>query len=107
MLNSAIPLVSRGVIITPGWLLDHPAEGYQLITGPVPDFLKRLDAEPWLVSLNVRAAAVRERAQHLGIAIDEEAIQVHLLATSYARLVALWEQRRRILPIPNIRDSFP
>ncbi len=98
VLNPAIPLVSRGVIITPGWLLEHPAEGYQLITGPVPEFLKRLDAEPWLVSLNVRAGAVRERAHHLGITLDEEAIQVHLLATSHARLAALWEQRRRILP---------
>ncbi|TPQ52869.1 histidine kinase, partial [Prosthecomicrobium hirschii] len=98
VLNPAIPLVSRGIIITPGWLLDHPAEGYDLITGPVPDFLNRLDTEPWIVSLHARAVAVRKRAHHLGIVLDEEAIRVHLLATSQARLAALWEQRRRIVP---------
>ena len=97
-LNPSMPLVSRGIIITPGWLLDHPSEGYALITGPLPDLLRRLETEPWITNLHTRAAAVRERADHLGISLDEDEVRVHLLSTSQARLATLWDQRRRLLP---------
>ena len=41
VLNPAMPLIVRGNILTPGWLLDHPQEGYELVTGPAPDFLRK------------------------------------------------------------------
>jgi len=97
-LNPAMPLVCRGDIVTPGWLLDHPDEGYELITGPVPDMLSRMDAELWLLRLKTRAANVRERARHLEITLNEEDLRVNLLSTSQSRLAALWDERRRILP---------
>ncbi len=98
VLNSAIPLACRGEIITPGWLLDNPAEGYELISGPVPDILEAWDAEHWLVRLKARASLVRDRARRLEVALSEDELQVHLLSTSRARLSALWAERRRILP---------
>jgi primosomal replication protein N'' len=100
-LNPSLPLVCRGDIVTPGWLLDHPDEGYELITGPVPDLLKRMDAEVWLSRLKGRAAAVRERARHLEVALNEEDLRIHLLSTSQSRLVQLWNDRRVILPESN------
>ncbi|MGN5945696.1 hypothetical protein ACNQRS_32115, partial [Pseudomonas aeruginosa] len=33
LLNPAIPLIQRGEIVTPGWLLEHPLEGYRLMSG--------------------------------------------------------------------------
>jgi primosomal replication protein N'' len=39
-LRPAMPLIVRGNILTPSWLLDHPQEGYELVTGPAPDFLR-------------------------------------------------------------------
>lgn len=98
VLNPALPLIVRGNILTPGWLLDHPADGYDIVTGPVPDFLRKLDAEPWLSRLKARAAAVRARAQQLEISVAEDELRVQLLSTSMARLAALWEERRRLLP---------
>jgi primosomal replication protein N'' len=98
MLNPAMPLIIRGNIVTPGWLLDHPSEGYELITGPAPDFLRRLDAEEWLSRLKPRAESVRTRARQLDIVLNEEELRVHLLSTSIPRLAAMWEQRRRLLP---------
>ncbi|HYO64050.1 MAG TPA: AAA domain-containing protein [Pyrinomonadaceae bacterium] len=98
ILNASMPLICRGDIVTPGWLLDHPEEGYELITGPAPDLLSRMDAELWLSRLKARAAAVRERARQLEIALDEEDLRVHLLSTSQSRLAALWDERRRVLP---------
>lgn len=97
-LNPAMPLVSRGEIVTPGWLLDHPAEGYALIAGPAPDLLARKDAENWLARLKVRASRVRERAEQLGIALDEAELRLHLLATSRSRLAAVWRERSRLFP---------
>jgi hypothetical protein len=98
ILNASMPLICRGDIVTPGWLLDHPDEGYELITGPVPDMLSRMDTELWLLRLKTRAANVRERARQLEIALNEEELRVHLLSTSQSRLAALWDERRRILP---------
>lgn len=97
-LNPAMPLVCRGEIITPGWLLDHPEEGYALISGPVPELLKAKQSELWLDKLSVRAELVRERAGHLDIALNEHEVRVHLLSTSRVRLAAIWEERRRLLP---------
>ncbi len=97
-LNPAMPLIARGEIITPGWLLDHPSEGYALIAGPVPQLLRDKDAEPWLYRLKVRADTVRERARQLDLALNEHEVQVHLLSTSRARLAAVWADRRRLLP---------
>jgi primosomal replication protein N'' len=96
-LNPAMPLAWAGEIVTPGWLLDYPELGYALVTGPAPDLLDAVGAEPWLSRLKTRAATVRERARHLEIDLVEEELRVHLLSTSRARLGALWEERRTIL----------
>ena len=97
-LNPAMPLVVRGEIVTPGWLLEHPDEGYALITGPVPDRLERDDSELWLARLKRREQRVRERARHLQVDLDEAKLQTLALSTSKARLAAIWEEQRRILP---------
>lgn len=97
-LNPSMPLVVRGEIVTPGWLLDHPEEGYALITGPVPDRLERDDDEVWLARLKRREARVRERARQLDVELDEAQLRVTSLSTSKSRLAAVWDERRRVLP---------
>ena len=98
LLNPAMPLIVRGNILTPAWLLDHPQEGYELITGPAPDFLRRIDPEDWLSPLKKRVETVRARARQLDIAFNEEDLRVYLLSTSIPRLAAMWEERRKLLP---------
>jgi hypothetical protein len=98
LLNASVPLICRGDIVTPGWLLDHPGEGYELVMGPVPDMLSRMGAELWLSRLKARAANIRERARQLEITLNEEELRVHLLSTSQSRLAAVWDERRRLLP---------
>ncbi|MCA1568098.1 MAG: DUF4011 domain-containing protein [Acidobacteria bacterium] len=98
LLNASMPLICRGDIVTPGWLLDHPGEGYELVMGPVPDMLSRMEAELWLSRLKARATNVRERARQLEITLNEEELRVHLLSTSQSRLAAVWDERRRLLP---------
>ncbi|HTU10981.1 MAG TPA: AAA domain-containing protein [Allosphingosinicella sp.] len=97
-LNPSIPLVVRGEIVTPGWLLDHPDEGYALITGPIPDRLEQDDDELWLARLKRRELRVRERARQLDVELDEAQLRAATLSTSRTRLAAVWEERRRILP---------
>jgi hypothetical protein len=97
-LNPSMPLIVRGNIVTPGWLLDHPTDGYSLITGPAPDLLRKIDPDDWLWRLKVRSDTVRKRLDQLEIAVDEDALRVHLLSTSMARLEALWEERRKLFP---------
>jgi primosomal replication protein N'' len=98
LLNPAMPLIVRGNILTPGWLLDHPQEGYELITGPAPDLLRKIDPGDWLSRLKMRAETVRVRARQLDIALNEEELRVCLLSTSIPRLAAMWEERRKLLP---------
>lgn len=97
-LNPSMPLVVRGEIVTPGWLLDHLEEGYSLVTGPVPDRLERDDDEVWLARLKRREARVRERARQLDVELDETQLRVMALSTSRSRLAAVWDERRRVLP---------
>jgi hypothetical protein len=52
----------------------------------------------WLSRLKARAEAVRTRAQNLSIPLDEDALRVNVLSTSRAKLAAVWEERRRLLP---------
>lgn len=98
VLNPDMPLVLKGAIVSPKWLLESPLEGYELVTGPVPELLHDLDQNNWLLRLKVRAAAVRDRAKNLEIELDEDALRVYLLSTSKARLAAEWNTRRRVFP---------
>lgn len=97
-LNAFMPLVVRGEIVTPGWLLEHPDEGYALITGPVPDRLERDDDELWLARLKRREGRVRDRARQLDVTLDESQLRVAALSTSRSQLAAVWDERRRVLP---------
>ncbi|ATC24350.1 MULTISPECIES: AAA domain-containing protein [Caulobacter] len=97
-LNPAMPLICRGEIVTPGWLLDNPEAGYALISGPAPELLQRKGAEPWLHQLRVRAGAVREKARQMDVVLSEPELEIHLLSTSRAHLAAQWAERRRVLP---------
>lgn len=98
LLNPDMPLILCGDIVTPGWLLQHPLEGYDLVTGPIPEFLEKLETESWISRLRARAEQVRQRARNLDIALDEDMVRVALLATSRASLAAQWEARRLLLP---------
>lgn len=98
VLNPDMPPVIKGTIVSPKWLLENPLEGYELICGPVPGLLHELDQDNWLLRLKVRAATVRERAEHLHIELDEDTLRVYLLSTSRARLTAEWSARRRVFP---------
>lgn len=98
LLNPEMPLILGGEIVTPGWLLEHPLDGYRLISGPAPDLLERLESDHWLLRLKLRAEQVRQRAQHQAIELDEEQLRIYLLSSSRARLAAQWEERQRLLP---------
>ncbi len=101
LLNPDMPLILRGDIVTPGWLLKNPLEGYDLMTGPVPAFLARLNMEDWLSRLRARADDVRQRARQFAIELDEDMVRIALLSTSRAQLAAQWEERRLLLPDSN------
>ncbi|WP_322048086.1 AAA domain-containing protein [Paraburkholderia sp. J67] len=98
LLNPEMPLIIRGEIVTPGWLLQNPLEGYDLITGSVPTFLDRLETETWLSRLRARAEEVRQRAHNHSIELDEDTARVSMLSTSRARLSAQWEEKRLLFP---------
>lgn len=99
-LNTNLPLTLKGDIVTPAWLLSHPVEGYDLITGQLPSRLEELgpDREPWLVRLSDRNEFVRERLKLLEIEADEDRLRVALLSTSRANLEAERNTRRQIYP---------
>ena len=106
LLNPEIPLIQRGEIVTPGWLLEHPLEGYRLISGSVPDLLEQLHTESWLSRLKTRAENVRQRALHQHIELAEEQLRIYLLSTSRA-LAAQWQERQRLRRTPSTPACWP
>jgi len=89
VLTPEMPLIFRGDIVTPRWLLDHPLEGYELISGSIPEVLERLGMENWLLQLKTRNDTVRRRAQNLSIDVNEDSLRIYALTTSKARLAAV------------------
>jgi primosomal replication protein N'' len=98
ILNPDMPLTRSGMIVTPGWLLRHPAEGYSLISGPAAEILSVQAQEPWLAELNQRESNIRRRAAREDIELNEEILRVNLLATSRVQLAAVWEEQRLLTP---------
>ena len=97
-LNPDLPLVVRGDIVTPGWLVQNPEAGYALISGDAPNVLAQLETEAWLGQLKRRADSVRTRAAHHEVEVDEANLRIYLLSTSRAKLRAEWDVRRKALP---------
>lgn len=98
LLNSQMPLVLAGEIISPAWLLKYPVLGYELISGPVVDMLEQIKAGHWLGRLHERARRVRQQAHHLHVQMQEDALRVYLLYTTHAQLVAAAQERRLLYP---------
>lgn len=99
ILNPDIPLIIAGNIVTPNWLLQHPSDGYQLISGVIPSILKA--SEVWLWHLHERANTVRQRALNLQIKLDEDVLRIHLLSASRAQLAAIWSEKSALFPDAN------
>jgi hypothetical protein len=98
ILNPDMPLVRAGDLVTPSWLLQHPAEGYALISGQMPALLEQFGLEPWLVQLQKREADVRRRAAALDIELNEDLLRVNLLCMSRHQLDELWQELRSEAP---------
>ncbi|OZG70457.1 hypothetical protein BTA51_26170 [Hahella sp. CCB-MM4] len=97
-LNQALPLVNQGTLVMPAWLLDHPEEGIDIITGELPVHLESMEREPWLVRLYYRRRSVLERARLLEIELDETRLKTASLATSRANLEAERDRLRELYP---------
>lgn len=98
VLNLDMPLVYHGEVVSSAWLIQHPIDGYQLISSIIPEFLRQLDSENWLWRLHERIATVYKRAHSIDIELDDEIAQIHLLSTSRAQLLALWQERWQLFP---------
>jgi primosomal replication protein N'' len=98
VLNRSLPLILKGGIVTPAWLLQNPVEGYEIISGEASRHLERMERETWLVQMRTRAEAVRERARLLEIDLDEDRLRITLLASSRARLETERARLRQLFP---------
>lgn len=96
--NPDMPLILRGEIASPGWLLEHPQQGWSLLSGEAPDLLARRQPDHWLPRMKARAERIRERARQRGIGLDEAQFQVLALSSARARLAAQWQARQALLP---------
>lgn len=100
VLNSAMPVVYQGMIVTPLWLVDSPLRGYELVLAIAP-VLKVLGDQGWLLRLHKRIAYILQRARTLHIEIDHALLRTHILSTSHAKLVALAHQQYLAYPDSN------
>lgn len=97
-MNQNMPLSFRGEIVNPAWLLAHPTEGYELITGPAAVRLEQMEREPQLLKLRDRAAIVAKRIETYEITPDETILHVALLSTSRRNLEERWSAVRKMFP---------
>src|SRR5262249_2448255 len=85
-INAYMPLVIRGEIVHPSWLLAHPDDAYELVTGSANKRLQQLEKEQWLYSLQDRARSVYRRIEQLEIEVNTPQLQYLLLVTSRRNL---------------------
>lgn len=97
-LNPDLPLIRRGEIVNPAWLLRHLDVAYEFLLGAGIGHLQRLEREAWLVRLRTRASEVRQRAEILEIRVDEALLRPALLTTSRANLEAERNRLRLVYP---------
>ncbi|MEO1600413.1 MAG: AAA domain-containing protein [Pseudomonadota bacterium] len=97
-LNPGIPLVHRGDIVSPTWLTNAPDRAIGYFKDDAPDLVETLERERWLARLKSRDDAIRERARHHEIALDEETLNILQLSTNRAAMAAQWQAKRRLLP---------
>ena len=98
LLNPNMPLVYQGEIVTPSWLLEHPLVGYELISAPLIAQLSAIETNHWLIQLSAREQKVRRRGNALNVDFNEHTLRIYLLTTSRARLMAVWEEQRKLFP---------
>lgn len=98
VLNANLPLIVRGEILSPAWLLANPEEGFSVVTGDAAEFLQQIDREVWIVQLRDRIKRMQEKARVLEIEIDEDSFKVVCLSTSRANLEIEWATKRRMFP---------
>ncbi len=97
-MNLSLPLIYQGEIVTSSWMLQNPAQGYDLITGPLMGHLRQMNRERHLCDLHDRETRARERAKALEIELNEESFRLLALASSRPNLERQWTMHRRLYP---------
>jgi len=85
-LNSALPLVLKGEIVTPSWLTQNVEYANKLVFGSVPNYLESVSREAWLSNLKYRSDRVISRASMLEIELDDFSYRHYSIITSRAKL---------------------
>ncbi|MDR1662350.1 MAG: DUF4011 domain-containing protein, partial [Azoarcus sp.] len=100
LLNPSLPLVLRGELLSPGWLLGNAREAYALVNSDIPRLLAGYmpDDANWFLRLQTREWQIRERARKLDIPLNEDALRIYSLNTSQSRLAAIWGERLKAFP---------
>lgn len=97
-MNSNLPLIYQGEIITSPWLLQNAVHGYEIITGSIIGYLRQMNRGLHLCELHDRIERARERARVLEIELDEESFRILALTSSRRNLEAQWGNHRRLFP---------
>ena len=97
-MNTNLPLIYKGEIITSPWLLQNSVQGYEIITCPLIGFLRQINRKHHLCELYDRLEKAREKAKAREIELEEESFRVLVLASSRQNLERRWEAHRRLFP---------
>lgn len=97
-MNSSLPLIYQGEIVTSSWLLQNPIQGYEIITGSLVGHLRQMNRELHLCDLHDRLERAREKARILEIELSEESFRLLALASSRLNLERQWTIHRRLYP---------
>ncbi|MBA2656821.1 MAG: protein kinase [Tatlockia sp.] len=97
-LNSNLPLIYKGEIVTSSWLLQNSIQGYELITSPLIGQLRQMKRELHLCQLHDRIEKAQQRAKTLEIELNEESFKLLTLVTSRQNLERQWKIHHRLYP---------
>ena len=97
-INSDLPLIYQGEIVTSGWLLQHYTQGYEILTGPLVGYFRQMGRENYLSELHDRIKRARIRAKSCEIKLDEERFRIFALVSSHQKLELDWIKHRRLFP---------
>ncbi len=98
LLYPDMPLLYKGKIVNPAWLMNNPEIAIGLLKSDAPKLHEAQHKDSLLFILQQRDKAVSELAVRYNVTLNKEIRDIYALSYSSERLLALWEERRQTFP---------
>ena len=97
-LNDQLPLIWKGEVVNPEWLLTHAELALGWLEGNLVKELEEAGRIDWLTALAHRLERAETLCREMAVEVDRASLRTAALVSDSAILVRRWKRRRRNFP---------